>query len=247
LDFVQAIKKTPIVVNDGRGFFTSRFCGCYIMEGEIMLAEGVPPALIENAGKLAGMPVGPLALADETAIDLGWKIHKAAEADLGAAYKPSPAVWVMETLYVKNGRAGRKNGKGFYDYPEKGQKSLWSGLADLYPPKLEHEWPSVEELKKRLLYAQALDAARCIEEGVLTDPEDGDVGGIFGLGFAPYTGGPLSLIDTVGIAKFVQECEALAKKHGERFTPPKLLRDMAARGETFYPAPKAAYLCHGRA
>jgi 3-hydroxyacyl-CoA dehydrogenase/enoyl-CoA hydratase/3-hydroxybutyryl-CoA epimerase len=240
LDFVQAIKKTPIVVNDGRGFFTSRFCGCYIMEGEIMLAEGIPPALIENAGKLAGMPVGPLALADETAIDLGWKIHKAAEADLGDAYKPSPAVWVMETMYVKNGRAGRKNGKGFYDYPEKGQKSLWQGLADLYPPKPEFDWPSLDELKKRLLYAQALDAVRCMEEGVLTDPEDGDVGGIFGLGFAPYTGGPLSLVDTVGVAEFVQECDALATKYGERFTPPKLLRDMAANGETFYPAPKAA-------
>ena len=240
LDFVQAIKKTPIVVNDGRGFFTSRFCGCYIMEGEIMLTEGIPPALIENAGKLAGMPVGPLALADETAIDLGWKIHKAAEADLGDAYKPNPGVWVMETLYVKNGRAGRKNGKGFYDYPEKGQKSLWRGLAELYPPKPEHDWPSVEELKKRLLYAQALDAVRCMEEGVLTNPEDGDVGGIFGLGFAPYTGGPLSLIDTVGVAAFVQECDALANKYGERFTPPKLLRDMAAKGETFYPTPKAA-------
>jgi 3-hydroxyacyl-CoA dehydrogenase/enoyl-CoA hydratase/3-hydroxybutyryl-CoA epimerase len=236
LDLVQAFRKTPIVVNDGRGFFTSRFCGCYIMEGEIMLAEGVPAALIENAGRLAGMPVGPLALADETAIDLGWKIHKAAEADLGPAYKPSPAVWVMETMYVKNGRAGRKNGKGFYDYPEKGQKSLWGGLADLYPPKPEFDWPSLEELKKRLLYAQALDAARCMEEGVLTDPEDGDVGGIFGLGFAPYTGGPLSLIDTVGVATFVAECDALAKKYGDRFTPPKLLRDMAAKGETFYKA-----------
>ena len=240
LDFVQAIKKTPIVVNDGRGFFTSRFCGCYIMEGEIMLTEGVPPALIENAGKLAGMPVGPLALADETAIDLGWKIHQATEADLGDAYKPSQAVWVMETMYVKNGRAGRKNGKGFYDYLEKGPKSLWQGLADLYPPKPEFDWPSMDELKKRLLYAQALDAVRCMEEGVLTDAEDGDVGGIFGLGFAPYTGGPLSLIDTVGVAKFVQECDALAKKYGDRFTPPKLLRDMAAKGETFYPASKAA-------
>ncbi len=240
LDFVQAIKKTPIVVNDGRGFFTSRFCGCYIMEGEIMLTEGIPAALIENAGKLAGMPVGPLALADETAIDLGWKIHKAAEADLGDAYKPSAAVGVMETLYVKNGRAGRKNGKGFYDYPEKGQKSLWPGLAEFYPSKPESEWPSVEELKKRLLYAQALDAVRCMEEGVLTAAEDGDVGGIFGLGFAPYTGGPLSLIDTVGVAKFVAECDALAQKYGGRFSPPKLLRDMAAKGETFYPAPKVA-------
>ncbi len=238
LDFVQAIKKTPIVVNDGRGFFTSRFCGCYIGEGEIMLTEGLPPALIENAGKLAGMPVGPLALADETAIDLGWKIHKAAETDLGDAYKPGAAVGVMETMYVKNGRAGRKNGKGFYDYPEKEQKSLWPGLAELFPSKPESEWPSIGELKKRLLYAQALDAVRCMEEGVLTAPEDGDIGGIFGLGFAPYTGGPISLVDTVGIAQFVSECDALAQKYGERFTPPKLLRDMAAKGETFYPAPK---------
>ena len=205
-----------------------------------MLSEGIPAALIEGAGKLAGMPVGPLALADETAIDLGWKIHKATENDLGDAYKPSAAVWVMETMYVKNGRAGRKNGKGFYDYPEKGPKTLWPGLADLYPPKEESLWPSVEELKKRLLYAQALDAVRCMEEGVLTDPEDGDIGGIFGLGFAPYTGGPISLVDTVGIAKFIAECEALAAKYGDRFAPPQLLRDMAAKGETFYPAPKAA-------
>ena len=240
LDLVQAIKKTPIVVNDGRGFFTSRFCGCYIAEGEIMLTEGIPAALIEGAGKLAGMPVGPLSLADEVAIDLGWKIHKATEAALGDAYKPNAAVPVMETMYVNNGRAGRKNGKGFYDYPEKAPKTLWHGLADLYPPKPESLWPSVDELKKRLLYAQALDAVRCMEEGVLTAAEDGDVGGIMGLGFAPYTGGPISLVDTVGIAKFIEECEALAKKYGERFDPPKLLRDMAAKGETFYPAPKAA-------
>ena len=240
LDLVQAIKKTPIVVNDGRGFFTSRFCGCYIAEGEIMLTEGIPAALIEGAGKLAGMPVGPLSLADEVAIDLGWKIHKATEAALGDAYKPNAAVPVMETMYVNNGRAGRKNGKGFYDYPEKAPKTLWHGLADLYPPKAESLWPSVDELKKRLLYAQALDAVRCMEEGVLTAAEDGDVGGIMGLGFAPYTGGPISLVDTVGIAKFIEECEALAKKYGERFSPPKLLRDMAAKGETFYPAPKAA-------
>jgi 3-hydroxyacyl-CoA dehydrogenase / enoyl-CoA hydratase / 3-hydroxybutyryl-CoA epimerase len=240
LDFVQAIKKTPIVVNDGRGFFTSRFCGCYIGEGEIMLTEGIPAALIENAGKLAGMPVGPLALADETAIDLGWKIHKATEADLGVAYKPSPAVSVMETMYAKLGRAGRKNAKGFYDYPEKGQKSLWPGLAEQFPSKPETEWPSVDELKKRLLYAQALDAVRCMEEGVLTAPEDGDVGGIMGLGFAPYTGGPISMIDTIGVAKFVAECDALAQKYGERFLPPKLIRDMAARGETFYPVSKMA-------
>ncbi len=240
LDFVQAIKKTPIVVNDGRGFFTSRFCGCYIGEGEIMLMEGIAPALIENAGKLAGMPVGPLALADETAIDLGWKIHQQAVADLGDAYKPSPAVAVMEIMYPKLGRAGRKSAKGFYDYPEKGQKSLWPGLAEHFPQKPADQQPPVEELKKRLLYAQALDAVRCLEEGVLTAPEDGDVGAIMGLGFAPFTGGPLSMIDTIGVAKFVAECDALAQKCGERFLPPQLLRDMAARGETFYPASAVA-------
>jgi len=240
LDFVQAIRKTPIVVNDGRGFFTSRFCMNYIGEGEIMLTEGIPAALVENAGKLAGMPVGPLALADETAIDLGWKIHKAAEADLGDEYKPSEAIPVMEAMYVKNGRAGRKNGKGFYDYPEGGQKTLWPGLAELFPVKPESEWLSIDDLKKRLLFAQALDAVRTMEDGVLTDPEDGDVGGIFGLGFAPYTGGPLSMLDTIGIPNVVKECERLAAKYGERFSPPKLLRDMAAENRTFYPAAKAA-------
>ncbi|MBJ7534473.1 enoyl-CoA hydratase/isomerase family protein [Rhodomicrobium vannielii ATCC 17100] len=240
LDFVQGIRKTPIVVNDGRGFFTSRFCMNYIGEGEIMLTEGIPAALVENAGKLAGMPVGPLALADETAIDLGWKIHKAAETDLGDAYKPSAAIGVMEAMYVKNGRAGRKNGKGFYDYPEGGQKMLWAGLAELFPVKPESEWPSIDDLKKRLLFAQALDAVRTMEDGVLTDPEDGDVGGIFGLGFAPYTGGPLSMLDGIGIANVVAECERLAANYGERFSPPKLLRDMAVEGRTFYPAAKAA-------
>ncbi len=237
LDLVQMFRKTPIVVNDGRGFFTSRFCGCYIGEGQIMLTEGVTPALIENAGKLAGMPVGPLALADETAIDLGWKIHQAAVTDLGPAYKPSATVGVMETMYVKNGRAGRKNAKGFYDYPEGGQKSLWPGLRDHFPSKPADQQPPLDELKKRLLYTQALDAVRCMEEGVLTAPEDGDVGAIMGLGFAPFTGGPLSMIDTIGVAKFVAECDSLAQKFGERFTPPKLLRDMAAGvGErrTFY-------------
>ena len=238
LDLVQAMRKTPIVVNDGRGFFTSRFCGCYIGEGETMLAEGVTPALIESAGKLAGMPVGPLALADETAIDLAWKIHQAWAADLGDAYKPSGAVPVVELMYTKLGRAGRKSAKGFYDYPESGQKSLWPGLAEHFPSKPEDRQPPLEELKKRLLYTQALDAVRCMEEGVLTDPEDGDIGGIFGLGFAPFTGGPLSMIDTIGVAKFSAECDALAQKYGERFAPPKLLRDMAARGETFYRSAK---------
>lgn len=234
LDFVQAIRKTPIVVNDARGFFTSRVCGTYINEGQTLLLEGVAPALIENAGRLAGMPVGPLALADETAIDLAHRIKTQGKKDLGDAYVPASGDTVTFTMVEKLGRPGRKGRKGFYDYPEGQKKRLWPGLAEHWPTKPETEQPDLEELKTRLLYVQALDAARCIEEGVLTAPEDGDVGGILGLGFAPWTGGPLSLIDMVGVATFVAQCDALADAHGERFRPPQLLRTMAREGRGFY-------------
>jgi 3-hydroxyacyl-CoA dehydrogenase / enoyl-CoA hydratase / 3-hydroxybutyryl-CoA epimerase len=234
MDFVQAIRKTPIVVNDGRGFFTSRFCGSYINEGQTLLLEGVAPALIENAGRLAGMPVGPLALADETAIDLAVRIKTQWQKDLGDAYVPASGDAVSFTMAAEQGRPGRKGRKGFYDYPEGGKKQLWPGLAALYPVKPLEQQPDVESVKTRLLYAQAIDAARCLEEGVLTDPADGDVGGILGLGFAPWTGGPLSLIDTVGVTAFVGRCDALADAHGERFRPPQLLRDLAAAGGTVH-------------
>ncbi|QJE72139.1 3-hydroxyacyl-CoA dehydrogenase [Aerophototrophica crusticola] len=239
LDFVQAIRKTPITVNDGRGFFTSRFCGAYINEGQTLLLEGVAPALIENAGKMAGMPVGPLALADETAIDLAYKIFRQWKLDLGDSFVPGSGASVTTRMVEEFGRPGRKGGKGFYDYPEGGKKRLWPDLATHWPQRPADQQPDVEEVKTRLLYAQALDAVRCLEAGVLTTPEDGDVGAILGLGYAPWTGGPFSLIDTVGVARFVAECDALAAKHGERFSPPRLLRDMATRGDRFYPAPAA--------
>jgi 3-hydroxyacyl-CoA dehydrogenase/enoyl-CoA hydratase/3-hydroxybutyryl-CoA epimerase len=234
LDFVRAIKKTPIVVNDSRGFYTSRVVGTYLREGHLMLAEGVPAAMIENVGRMAGMPVGPLALNDEVAVDLAWKIVKAIEADLGAAAIDPAQKQLLEELVEKRGRYGRKNGKGFYDYPEKGEKRLWPGLADLQKIKLDPDTIDVQELKDRLLGIQALETARCFEEGVLTDVREADVGSILGFGFAPFSGGTLSYIDMMGSAHFVAMCEKLAAKYGPRFAPSKLLIDMAEKNETFY-------------
>jgi len=233
MDFVSQIRKTPIVVNDGRGFYTSRCFSTYVMEGTQMLAEGVKPALIENAGRQLGMPVGPLAVSDEVSIELGYKITQATKKALGSAYTPSPADEVIETMVVQLGRLGRKNGKGWYDYPEGGgEKRLWTGLKDHWPWAVPQ--PGVEAVKERLLYRQLIECARCLEEGVLTAPEDGDIGAIFGWGFAPWTGGPFSHMDTVGIGTVVETLDRLASVHGERFAPTKQLRDMAARDESFY-------------
>jgi 3-hydroxyacyl-CoA dehydrogenase/enoyl-CoA hydratase/3-hydroxybutyryl-CoA epimerase len=234
LDFVRAIRKTPIVVNDSRGFYTSRVVGTYLREGHLMLADGVPAAMIENVGRMAGMPVGPLALNDEVAVDLAWKILKATEADLGPAAVDPRQKTLLEEMVEKRGRYGRKNGKGFYDYPQNGPKRLWRGLADLQPTKLDPDTIDIGELKSRLLAMQALETARCIEEGVVTDMREADVGSILGFGFAPFTGGTISYIDGVGSKAFVALCNKLAKLHGDRFKPCKLLLDMAKKGETFY-------------
>jgi 3-hydroxyacyl-CoA dehydrogenase / enoyl-CoA hydratase / 3-hydroxybutyryl-CoA epimerase len=234
LDYVRAIRKTPIVVNDSRGFFTSRVVGTYLREGHLMLAEGVPAAMIENVGRMAGMPVGPLSLTDEVAVDLAWKILQATEADLGPAAVDEGQKKLLSEMVEKRGRYGRKNGKGFYDYPEKGQKRLWPGLADLQPVKLDPDTIDVAEIKHRLLGIMALETARCFEEGVLTDVREADVGAILGFGFAPYTGGPLSWIDMLGAKRFVEMMKALEKKHGKRFKPAKLLVEMAGKGDTFY-------------
>jgi 3-hydroxyacyl-CoA dehydrogenase/enoyl-CoA hydratase/3-hydroxybutyryl-CoA epimerase len=234
LDYVRAIRKTPIVVNDSRGFYTSRVVGTYIREGHLMLAEGVPAAMIENVGRMAGMPVGPLSLNDEVAVDLAWKILKATEADLGpAAIDPRQKI-LLEDLVEKRGRYGRKNGKGFYDYPATGPKKLWPGLADLQPTKLDPDTIDVQELKDRLLGMQALETARCFEEKVLTDVREADVGSILGFGFAPFSGGTLSYIDMMGTKKFVELCRKLEARYGARFAPCKLLVDMAGRNDSFY-------------
>jgi len=234
LDFARTIRKTPIVVNDSRGFYASRVVGTYIREGHLMLTEGVPPALIENVARMAGMPVGPLSLTDEVAVDLAWKIVNATEADLGPAAVDPKQKALLSEMVEKRSRFGRKNGKGFYDYPQNAPKRLWRGLADLQPNKLNVDDIDIAMLKRRLLGIQALESARCIEDKVVTDVREADVGSILGFGFAPFTGGTISYIDGMGVKNFVQMCNDLAKACGERFKPSKLLIDMANKGETFY-------------
>ncbi|AOG07901.1 FAD-dependent oxidoreductase [Bosea sp. RAC05] len=239
LDFVRAIKKTPIVVNDTRGFYANRCVGNYLREGHLMLMEGVPPAMIEAAGKQAGMPVGPLSLNDEVAVDLAFKVLKATKAQLGEGAVDPAQEKLLSDMVEKHGRLGRKNRKGFYDYPEAGPKRLWPGLADLVGKRLAPEQVDMQELQHRLLVTQALEAARTYEEGVVTDPREADVGSIIGFGFAPYSGGTLSFIDNMGAAAFVKLCESLAKKHGERFRPNRQLKRMAKTGESYYGAAAA--------
>src|SRR6202789_3215890 len=233
MDFVQKIKKTPIVVNDSRGFYTSRCFGTYTREGMAMLAEGIHPAMIENVGRMAGMPMGSLEVVDSVGIDTALKVGRQMRKDMGInAVDPSEEflAWVVE----KNGRLGRKNGKGFYDYDAKGKRiRIWPELLAYKGGKWNTD-ADVDVMKQRFLTIQALEAARCFEEGVVTDPRDADVGAILGWGFAPFTGGPVSYIDTVGAAAFVARCDAFAAKYGDRFKPNKLLRDMAAKNETFY-------------
>ena len=234
LDYVAAIKKTPIVVNDTRGFYVNRCVFRYINEAYDMLSEGVPAVMIENAAKFAGMPVGPLSLNDEVAVDLSYKIMKASINDLGEASVEKHHMALVDKMVNELGRLGRKSSKGFYDYPPKpAKKSIWPGLKDLYPQKKAEE-VDFAELKQRLLVTIALEASRTVEEGIVTDPREADVGSILGFGFAPYTGGTLSYIDGMGVKTFVALCEKLSVKYGDHFAPTPLLKDMAAKGETFY-------------
>jgi 3-hydroxyacyl-CoA dehydrogenase/enoyl-CoA hydratase/3-hydroxybutyryl-CoA epimerase len=242
LDFVRQIRKTPIVVNDARFFYANRCIIPYINEGIRMVAEGVEPALIENAAKLVGMPLGPLQLVDETSIDLGVKIAKATRAAMGDAY-PDGAVDKVLFAMADQGRLGKKANAGFYAYDAAGKRlGLWDGLAAAYP--VAKTQPGLAEVQHRLLFAQVLEAVRALEDGVLMDIREGDVGAILGWGFAPWSGGPLSWLDMIGAPRAVEICDALADAHGPRFAAPALLRDMSAKGQQFYtrfaPQPKAA-------
>jgi len=232
LDYIQQIRKTPIVVNDSPGFYTSRVFGTSTNEGLTMLAEGVNPALIENAAKMAGLPVGPLAVMDEVTLELGYKITMQAASDQGDDYEFASGFPVMEKFVKELDRKGKRFGKGFYEYPEGGKKYLWPGLAELYP--VADEQPPVQEVIDRMLYRQALETARCFEEGVMDHVEDADIGSIFGWGFPPWTGGTLSFIDTVGIKHFVSECDRMAEAYGPRFEVSDWLRQRAERGEAFH-------------
>ena len=234
LDYIIKIKKTPIVVNDGRGFYTSRCFGTYVAEGLAMLEEGYAPALIDNLGRMTGMPRGPLEMHDDVALDLSVKIAKQTAEDLGDAYVPIEGHEIVRKMVEDLGRYGRKNGKGFYDYDTK-PKKLWSGLSDLATVTINDSTPElIEDQKRRLLYRQAVEVAKCWEEGVIDDPREADVGAILAWGFAPWTGGPITMIDQIGLKAFVEQADVYADRYGDRFRVPQLLRDMAAKGETFY-------------
>jgi 3-hydroxyacyl-CoA dehydrogenase/enoyl-CoA hydratase/3-hydroxybutyryl-CoA epimerase len=234
LDYVRQIRKTPIVVNDARFFYANRCIIPYINEGIRMVAEGVEPALVENAAKLVGMPLGPLQLVDETSIDLGVKIAKATRAAMGDAY-PDGAVDEVLFWMAGQGRLGKKANAGFYAYDAAGKREgLWEGLEPRYP--VAKDQPDLGTVQHRLLMAQVLEAVRALEEGVLTDIREGDVGAILGWGFAPWSGGPFGWLDIIGAAKAVEICEGLTETFGPRFTAPQMLRDMAAKGQRFYPA-----------
>ncbi|WP_372573243.1 3-hydroxyacyl-CoA dehydrogenase NAD-binding domain-containing protein [Ruegeria jejuensis] len=242
LDYVRQIRKTPIVVNDARFFYANRCIIPYINEGLRMITEGVSPALIDNAARQLGFPVGPIQLNDETSIDLGAKIARATKAAMGNAYPASPAddliFWLEE-----EGRLGRKANAGFFDYDEKGKRvGYWNGLAEKYP--LAEDQPDLTEVQERLMFAQVLEAVRALEENVLMDIREGDVGAVLAWGFAPWSGGPLSWLDIIGTPYAAERCDQLAATYGDRFACPQLLRDMAAKGQSFYgrfdPEAKAA-------
>ncbi|MFM7506674.1 MAG: 3-hydroxyacyl-CoA dehydrogenase family protein, partial [Rubrivivax sp.] len=232
-DFVLQIGKTPIVVNDARGFYTSRVFGTYVMEGLAMLGEGVHPRRVEEAGLQAGIPMPPLALQDQVSLSLAVHVADQARADLanqGQPWAEHPGMAVARAL-CERGRVGRKAGCGFYDYDEggtSGGKRLWPGLATLFPPAPRQ--PPMRELVDRLLFAQAVESARCLEEGVLRSATDGNVGSILGWGFAPCHGGTLRFIDSMGAAAFVARAAELAARHGPRFEPPALVQAHARAG-----------------
>ena len=233
-DYVGQIAKTPIVVNDSRGFYTSRVFGTYVSEGIAMLSEGIHPRSIEVAGMKSGMPMPPLALQDEVSLSLSLHVmqqtKRALEAE-GKTFAPHPAMPVVEKMVKKLGREGKKVAKGFYDYPQNGEKHLWSELTELYPTT--DEQPSQQDLVDRLLYVQANETAKCFEENVVRTVADANIGSIFGWGFAPNQGGTLQFINSVGVDKFVARSRELASKYGERFAPAQILVEMASSGEEF--------------
>jgi 3-hydroxyacyl-CoA dehydrogenase / enoyl-CoA hydratase / 3-hydroxybutyryl-CoA epimerase len=242
-DFVQQIGQTPIVVNDARGFYTSRVFATYVMEGLAMLAEGVHPRSIEVAGLQAGMPMPPLALQDEVSLSLGLHVADQTRKDLaaeGKAYTAHPGEAVLRQL-CELGRIGKKAGQGFYDWPGEGDradKRLWPGLSGLFP--LATKQPSQQELIDRLLYAQANEAARCLDEGVLRSVADGNVGSILGWGFAPFHGGALQFVNSVGPARYVARARELAARHGARFAPAASIVALAESGGRFEQGGSAA-------
>lgn len=239
MDFVGQLRKTPILVNDSPGFFTSRVFGSFVDEGFLMLKDGIDPVLVEQAARQAGMPVGPLAVADEVSLELQLKVNRQAiELGLDERFQRAAAIDLVRAMVHELERPGRRAGAGFYDYPADAAKRLWPGLAEHWPVAAEQ--PALEELRLRVLNIQALEAARCVEEGVIEAAADADLGSTLGIGFPTWTGGVLSYIDSLGLATFVEQCDRLAERWGERFRPSPWLRQRATSGETFHRASSAA-------
>ncbi len=245
LDFVKQIKKTPIVVNDSRGFFTSRVIGTFINEGIAMLAEGVPPATIEQATSQAGYPAPVLALSDELNLKLMRKIARAAQQAVeaeGGSWAPHPADGVIGRMLDEFDRPGRLEGRGFYTYADGKRTGLWPGLRDAFPPVEDPASLSLRDLEERMLFIEAIESVRCFEEGVIESVADANVGSIMGIGYPPSTGGVLQYINgyapptgeaPTGLAGFVARARELAARYGERFEPPASLVQRAERGEPY--------------
>lgn len=236
-DYVQALGKIPIVVNDSRGFFTSRVFGTFVMEGAAMVGEGIPAAVVEQAGIQAGMPVGPLAVLDETALSLSVHVLDQTRADLraeGQTYIASPGELLVERMVKEFDRNGRAAGAGFYDYPqEKGaRKLLWPQLKELFE-KPDAQW-DMQDLKDRLLYRQSIETARCLAEGVLTTVHDANIGSIFGIGFPAWTGGALQFIYGTGIDTFLHRAEVLASRYGPGFVVAPQVKDAIRKHKPVY-------------
>lgn len=235
-DYVQQIGKIPIVVNDSRGFFTSRVFGTFVNEGICMLGEGIHPASIENAGVLSGMPVGPLAISDEVSLTLMRHIRDQSKKDTEAAggtWRPHPAEAVIDQMLDQHARKGKAAGAGFYEYPASGKKHLWPELESQFVDAGKARSAALQDLKDRILFIQAIETVRCLEEGVLRTIEDANVGSIFGIGYAPWTGGAIQFINQYGVRAFTDRAQELAQQHGERFAPPKLLLEKAEANAPF--------------
>ncbi|MCW3124898.1 MAG: short chain enoyl-CoA hydratase [Bacteroidetes bacterium] len=232
-DFVKQIKKTPIVVNDSRGFYTSRVFATYVLEGMAMLGEGNNPRAIEGAGLQAGMPVGPLALTDEVSLNLMVHIRAQTAEDMKAEGKDlpdHPAYGIANKMVETYKRPGKAAGGGFYEYPKEGKKFIWPGLAEAFPHKIDLDQKTMIE---RMMFIQCIETVRCMEEGVLTSVADGNIGSIFGWGFAPFKGGTLQYINDYGFAKFIARAKELQAAYGDRFAVPALLVQMEKEGKEF--------------
>lgn len=233
-DVTRLLGKTPIVVNDSRAFFTSRVFTTFVTEGTAMLAEGVPAATIETVARMAGFPVGPLAVSDEVSLTLMRDIRSQTVADLqdeGRTVADHPAWPVLDRMVNEWGRPGRAGGGGFYDYPSDGPKRLWPGLTQLAPADAADT--PIDDVRDRLLFIQAVESVRCLDDDVLASTAEANIGSIMGIGFPPATGGVLQFVNAYGLAEFVARADQLAERYGERFTPPAELRERASRGEEF--------------